>query len=394
MALDSIRASVLRALGASSDECAELLLYNRNHFDQTGLLAAKSLPLEDEPFVAVWEDYARRAEGPGAWEVLRQALVQLRFPVAKGMSVSSDYVAATRRLAAVREGLPSLRLHRPDLLRVVLHSTPAGRLPVLVAPCRDDFVLLVQALTKRNEPIPIPASVGACMVAGYSNIDRLLRLKQRWWDRQPAPTENGWRAELAAALPRKEMYQDRFIIASTSPYSAVPANAIRLDAATWARLSLAIRIEHESVHYVTRRLLGSMKNRLLDELIADYAGIVHAIGRYRADWAMRFLGLESFPLYRSGGRLEHYCGDPPLSDGAFAVLQRLVRAATENLEGFRLDATATRTATAAARFRAVIALTRLSVEEIAAPDAASRLQAALDTVDPRLGGAKAPRACT
>ena len=80
MALDSIRASVLRALGASSDECAELLLYNRNHFDQTGLLAAKSLPLEDEPFVAVWEDYARRAEGPGAWEVLRQALVQLRFP--------------------------------------------------------------------------------------------------------------------------------------------------------------------------------------------------------------------------------------------------------------------------------------------------------------------------
>ena len=92
---------------------------------------------------------------------------------------------------------------------------------------------------------------------------------------------------------------------------------------------------------------------------------------------MRFLGLESFPLYRSGGRLEHYRGDPPLSDGAFAVLQRLVRAATENLEGFGLDATATRTATAAARFRAVIALTRLSVEEIAAPDAASRLQAAV-----------------
>ncbi len=385
MAEDAVRGDVLSSLGATLGERAELLRYNRNHFDRAGLDAARVLPLDDEPFVSVWADYAREAEASGAWAALRRALVQLRFPIAKGMSTSADYVAATRRVVPVSEDVSALRLRCPDQLRIELHATPAGRLPVLIAPCRHDFVLLVQALTKRNEPAPILDSVGACMVAGYNNIDRLLRLKERWRNGQLAPTEEGWRAQLRAILPRKEIYQDRFIIASTVPYSATPADAIGLDVETWARLSLAIRIEHESVHYVTRRLFGSMKNRLLDELVADYAGILYATGRYRADWAMRFLGLESFPRYRPGGRLEYYRGHPPLSDGAFAVLQRLAKAATDNLKAF--DADRDRAATDGDRFRIVVALTRLTVEEIAAPDAGRRLRAALDAVEPHLQGA-------
>ena len=376
------RAAVLSGFGAKLDEFAELLRYNENHFDQAGLDAVRSLPLADEPFVSVWEGYARRAGTMGAWPVLRKALVQLRFPVASGMSASPDYVAATRRMSSVREDYPPLNLHRPDLLRIVLHATPAGRLPVLIAPCRDDFILLMQALTQRNEPTPILDSVGACMVAGYNNIERLSRLKELWWNERSAPTEEEWRLELPAILACKQMYQDRFIIASTTPYSATAADAIGLDTETWARLSLAIRIEHESVHYVTRRLFGSMKNRLLDELIADYAGIVHAIGHYRADWALRFLGLESFPRYRSGGRLQYYRGDPPLSDGSFTVLQRLVRAAAENLEVF--DAARGRAATAADRVLLVIALTRLTVEELAASNASDRLRAAVALVEPYL----------
>ena len=80
--------------------------------------------------------------------------------------------------------------------------------------------------------------------------------------------------------------------------------------------------------------LTSMRNNLLDELIADYRGIVASSGCYRADWFLRFLGLESFPHYREGGRLQNYRGQPTLSDGAFKILQALVKAAAENLQHF------------------------------------------------------------
>ena len=168
MATEAMRAAVLSALGATPDECTELPALQREPLRPRGLDEVGRLPLADEPCVSAWEGYAREADAAGAWTVLRRSLVQLRFPVTSGMSASADYLAATRYLAPVNEDLTSLRLRRPDLLRIELHATPAGRLPVLIAPCRDDFVLLVQALTKRNEPVPILDSVGACMVAGYN----------------------------------------------------------------------------------------------------------------------------------------------------------------------------------------------------------------------------------
>jgi hypothetical protein len=76
-----------------------------------------------------------------------------------------------------------------------------------------------------------------------------------------------------------------------------------------------------------------MRNALADELIADYMGIVAAEGRYRADWFLRFVGLEG-PIYRPGGRLQNYRGDPSLSAGAFGALQVAVRRAAQNLETF------------------------------------------------------------
>lgn len=377
----SCRVAVLERLGATPAESTELLRYNENHFEQGAFGADVSFPLPDEPFVSNWERYARTARAAGAWEVLRDALVQLRFPVEQGMSQSPTYLGAVRRLLSVGGSEPGLRLDRPEALRIDIHPTPAGRLPIVVAPHRADFVRIMQAVTKRNEPVPVPDAVGACLVAGYANIERLRRLRDRWSARRPLATEADWRLELRQIIPRKELYQDRFMIASTAPYSGVSPGRIGLDATTWNRLSLAIRVEHESVHYFTRRVFGSMKNRLLDELIADYAGIVHATGRYRADWALRFLGLESFPAYRRGGRLEHYRGDPPLSDGAFRVLQRLVKLAVDNLE--RFDAAQEGATRPGARFRTVVALTRLTVEELAAPDAVARVHAAVRAVAPR-----------
>lgn len=382
------RTSVLRALGATEAECIELLSYNENHFEPAGLERSGPLPLADELFVATWECYAREAQREGAWDVLRRALVQLRFPVRAGMSREPAYEAATRSPTPVSDRFTPLRLQRPRGLRIVIHATPAGRLPVLIAACRKDFESLVRALTKRNEPAPVPPSVGACMVSDYTNVERLRRLKDRWWNTQPFPTEAGWRRRLRELLPQTELYRDRFVIASTTPYSAVPADCLGLDTGSLKRLSLTIRIEHESMHYFTRRVFGSMKNRVLDELIADYAGIVRATGRFRADWALHFLGLESYPDYRSGGRLEHYRGDPPLSDGAFRVLQRLVKRAVENLQAW--SATGDDATRSDGHIRTVVAMTRLTVEELAATDAVRRLRAAVRAVAPHVGRAPWP----
>ena len=376
------RGSVLSALGATPAECVELLRYNENHFDPDGLARVGSLPLADEAFVTTWARYAREAESVGAWAVLRRALVQLRFPVRLGMSRETAYGSATRGLAPVQDEPPSLKLVRPAAVRIEIQETPAGRLPVVVAPHRSDFETLVQALTRRNEPVPVAGSIGACMVAGYTNVERLRRLREQWWTGHPFPTEAGWKRELQMLLPRRELYQDRFVIASTTPYSAVPADRIGLTREAWERSSLAIRVEHESMHYFTRRVFGSMKNRLLDEIIADYAGIVRAAGRFRADWALSFFGLESYPRYREGGRLEHYRGEPPLSDGAFRILQRLVERAVDNLETW--SATADDATRPDGHMGTVVALTRLTVEDLAAGDAPDRLRAAARAVAPHL----------
>jgi hypothetical protein len=326
----------LEALGASPAEAAELLAYNENVFDLGALTSEVRFPLPDEPFVAFWEAVEREARTRGAFAVLRERLPQLRFPIRAGIGETEPYRAATRHGVPV-ETLPEatgLEIARPEAIEVVIHPSPAGRIPLLIARGRAEFVALIRALTKRNEPEPVPDAQGALMVSGYNNWSRVGELRRRWEALDPAARETATWSEELQRSPR-ELYQDRFILLSDGPYSAVPAADLGLDEAEWRQMSLVIRREHECAHYLTRRLFGSMRNNLLDELIADYAGLVAATGRFRAGWFLRFVGLEEFPRYRPGGRLDLYRGKPPLSDGAFRVLQSLVKSAAENLERFR-----------------------------------------------------------
>ena len=118
-----------------------------------------------------------------------------------------------------------------------------------------------------------------------------------------------------------------------------------------------------------------MRNNLLDELIADYAGITAATGSFRAGWCLRFLT----------ARLDIYRGTPPLSDGAFRVLRSLVTAAAESLERFEIrDPTAPSLAEKSLR---IAALATLRLEDLASPDAEDRLGRALDAVRRRAGQA-------
>src|SRR5215216_6612577 len=376
----------LAALGASPAEIEELLAYNENVFDLGSLGPETLFPLPDEPFVAFWEAVAEESRTRGAFAVLRERLPQLAFPIREGISRTEGYVAATRRGVPV-ESIPEatgLELEHPEAIELEIYESPAGCIPLLIARRRTELVALIQALTRKNEPAPVPDAQGALMVSGYNNWSRIGELRRRWEALEPSSRETAsWGEEFQRLQPRRELYQDRFILLSDGPYSAVPAADLGLEPEEWREISLAIRRGHECAHYFTRRLFGSMRNNALDELIADYVGITGATGELRAGWFLRFVGLEDFPRYRAGARLDIYRGDPPLSDGAFRVLQRLLVDAAANLErfdrgippGIRSPAQTAVTIAALASFR---------LEELAAPGAEGLIRRAVESLRERL----------
>ncbi len=376
------RLQILASFGAAGPVAEELLGYTANDLSDVELPA---LPPAPEPHVPVWAEYAAEAGERGAWPVLRDRLVQLRFPVAEGISQTEVYRDATRKgiMPCGANAPAGLALRAPDRLRLWVHDSPAGPIPVLCPAERDDFVRLVQALSYRNEPRPVPASMGACLISGLNNWDRVRRYRELWEARRAETGSSAtWAEEFRRLVPRKDQYQDRLIVLSEGDYSNVSAPDMGLPADEWRRLSLAVRLGHECTHYLTLRLFGRARNHLLDEVIADYAGLIAAAGRYRADWFLRFVGLEEYPRYRPGGRLENYRGEPPLSEKAFRVVQALVRAAADNLE--RLEAV--RPAGELALW--IAALYRGALEELASPAAEEIIQIRLAA---SLGRARAPR---
>ncbi len=371
---DEERAELWRSLGATPEETQELLRYAQSDFDLSR--APARFPLADEPFVAAWSGYAEEAQHVGVWACLRDRLVQLRFPIEAGISESATYRAATRRGIWPAPEQRGLELARPADLRLFLASTPVGRVPVILAAVREDFLSLVRALAHRNEPQPILDSVGATIIGGYNNWHRVAALRAEWEASDPTGSPLAWAARWREIVSDPSLYQDRFILLGSGPYSGVAATDLGLDAAEWTTRSIAIRLEHECAHHFTRRALGSMRNRLFDELIADYLGIVAAVGRFRADWLVHFLGLEQHPAYRPAGRLDEYRGN--LDDGSFRVLCAAVVRCARNLEAIDLlrppwDESQSSVAEKAER---ILALAAVGLEGLAGHDAVDLYQAA------------------
>jgi hypothetical protein len=124
-------------------------------------------------------------------------------------------------------------------------------------------------------------------------------------------------------------------------------------------------------------VFSSMRNNLLDEILADYCGVVTATGRFRPDWMLRFFGLEHFPHYRSGARLENYKGKPALSAGAFLVLQKLVKRAIDNLDAVNSPIAKSDWQSSSFPLLGLLALSRFTLEELASGDAPDLIQAEL-----------------
>jgi len=368
------RIGILRAYGAASNTLDELLRYNANHFDQAAVLAPRTYPLADEEFVSTWVAYAKNADCGKIFDFLRARLVQLNFPIREGISRSDDYIAATKRGQTITgmQAATGLVLEQPGQLSLEVHQTPAGKIPIVYAPSRTDFVSLLRALTMRNEPLPVADSMGACIVSGYNNWDRIRAYRGKWERRSGRGCQSAWDSEFLRLISRKHLYQDCFLLLSGGYYSGVTPDALNLSDKDWREKSLVIRREHECTHYFTRRVFSSMRNCLFDELIADYTGIIAAIGRFRANWFLHFVGLEDSPRYRRGGRLENYRGQPALSDSAFQILQALVKSAAESLEGFT-DHHAILLHEPNFQTVMLCTLSTLTLEELAAPESQEML---------------------
>lgn len=325
------RTRVLESYGARGDVLQELLAYNRNTFQRLPEFDNTAYPLPDEAFASAWDGYLLRARDIGTLAVLKTCLRHLNFPIQQGISQDPQYRAVVMRGeptmgCALATGLPLLD---PEGIQLRMQATAAGRIPVVSVNNRTDFEHILQALLNRNEPMDIPPSMGAVMVAGYNNWERIDQYRLRW--QQSAPTEM-WADAFQRLIPQKALYQDRFIVVSTGPYSNVAAADLHLGDEEWRRLSVEVRIVHECTHYAMKRIYGQMRNNLQDEIIADAMGLVSATGTFRSDWFLRFMGLENQTAPRPDGRLTVYRGEPPLSETAFQILQTMLVQAARHIE--------------------------------------------------------------
>ena len=370
---DAQRREVLGRTGASPSAVDELITsFAGDRWWPNGPIEHASFPLADDPLVEAWAVYAADAGKTTAFEALRNRIVQLSFPIQSGISAEDGYRAATLK-GSPPDAASSLELEDPEGLTLTLHPSLAGTIPILAVRRRPDFETMVRALTARNEPVPIPRAMGACLINGLNNWDRIATLKKNWEATDPAVRECAtWGEEFRRIIPRTELYKDRLIVLSHGPYSGVEGGEIGIDPDEWDRLSFSIRLEHECVHALSLKLFGAMRHDLLEELIADWVALVKVFGGYRADLALRFLGLESLPSFRAGGRLEVYRGSPPVSDGAFEVMQRLAAVAIKTLETASVDPSFDLSDDAALG-RLTVALLTMPIEALATDDGVERV---------------------
>lgn len=371
---ESARRRLLESIGAAPAVADELFDYGAPPVEQAEV--AGTLPLPDEPHVSAWRRYEAEAASIGAVAALARHFAQLRFPIRAGMSNEDAYRAATRqgRFEAADAFPSGVEFARPDRISIDVCPGMGGSIPVVTAGDRADFESLVRAFTERNEPVPVPPAMGACLVRGLNNWSRIADYRAAWEeDLQARGATDSWTEEFRRLAARKELYQDRLIILSRGAYSAVEAGTVGLDETDWLERSLVIRREHEFTHYFTYRAFGSIRSHIFDELIADFVGLVHAFGRYRPDLALRFLGLESSPI-SPDSRFWIYRGHPPISDEAMRAVGTIAVKAVASLAA--IDAsTRVSPADLTAMGRLTVALFSLGLEELASPDAPDRIGA-------------------
>ena len=159
---------------------------------------------------------------------------------------------------------------------IEMFESAAGTIPVIYAADTIDFENMVTMIVNKGRHVPYLDKMGAVFAYGKSL---------------------------------------RFIILSDKPYSGVAAGFMGLDEAEWIKKSAVIRKHHECAHYYTKRYLGSSRNNLHDELIADFCGLYAAFGEFRTEWFSAMIEKRS-EIYTTG-----------LSTEAAEIVKKIAQAA-------------------------------------------------------------------
>lgn len=263
---------------------------------------------------------------------LKDCYPQLNFPVKEGISNTTEYKNCV------------LKGHKFDIsdydekdlidsknLSFEVYDSFSGYIPILTINNNEDFTKAIQTLIYKNNPVAISKSMGATLINGLNNWNKIELFKQVSLQKNPNKVQSDFFKELK---DQPQLYKDKLIILSNKPYSNVNADVLNLDDQMWLKYSLIIRKEHECTHLYTLKKYGKATNNLHDELIADYIGIIKANGDYNKDWMLNFMGLENFPHYRKGARLENYINQTNLDEQDFKNLTLIVKLAIDSIEEF------------------------------------------------------------
>lgn len=323
------RLKILSEVFTDKKKLHKLLEYNRSISETPMIFINKIFPLEDEPFVCYWEKYIKQIKASGSFLSLNECLLELNFPVRKGISLEAKYLDAIKRgiIQNKEKDKPKVTLVAENKIKVFLYRTYAGRIPVISTCCRSDFSSIVSVFAGRNEPLEIPDSVGAYMISGYNNWERIWSLAA---DYRQATGKVITSEEFKKIKGDGSLYKDSFIIICTGFYSGINYLKTAFTEKEWLEKSFKIKIGHECAHYIFNRLFSSMGGRIIHELIADYIGIVSTMGKYDAKSAQLFLGIESYPKIEKTGRFSYY--SEHLDEEFIPIQAGLLYKATLNLE--------------------------------------------------------------
>lgn len=292
----------------------------------------KKEPFSKESNIEFWDDYSENNKNENTFDLLKRCYPQLNFPIETGIEKTDLYKEFTLRGKTDFTSLSNcLKLTDSKGIKLQINECIAGKIPVLTISNEDDFIKIIQSLLYKNNPVEIPVSMGAALINGVNNWERINLLKNSWLVKNPS---GNWNQEFSNIIPNKSLYKDKLIILSTKPYSNVPAKQLGLTEDIWIKHSISIRKEHEFTHLYTLKRYGLASNNLHDELIADYIGIIKTIGCYDKIWMLNFMGLEEYPKYRKGARLENYVQQNRLSQQDFKQLIKIIKNAIETIAVF------------------------------------------------------------
>ncbi|MGH1518483.1 DUF7005 family protein [Chryseobacterium sp. JK1] len=306
----------------------ELESYFQNKFS---LEAITTITSEENFSIQFWEDYLLSSSKNGL-QILQDFYPQLYFPVQTEINKTESYINAVLKGKKSYENLhKNLQLNDKDGITIKVYDSVAGAIPIVSINDCEDFSTFVQCFLHKNNPEPIPQSMGAFLANGINNWARIHDLKEKWIRNNPF---GNWNTEFSQnILPHPGMYKDKIIVLSTKPYSNVPADKLGLSDHEWRAYSYTIRLEHECTHLYTLKKYGKASNNLHDELIADYIGICKAFGEYNKEWMLAFMGLENYPQYRKGARLENYLNNQ-VSEENFQDITYIIKNAIEAIAYF------------------------------------------------------------